>query len=537
VTGTQRGLLRAAALIASITVLARLVGFARTTTFGHTVGGGCVGAVYQTANTVPNIVFDIVAGGILSALIVPMLAPAFAAGDREAVSRTVSALLNWAMLILLPMALVLTLAARPIVELLLGSGQCSGAVDLGTRMLLVFVPQLIFYGVGVVIGGALQAGERFTWPALAPLLSSLTVIGAYLWYGQLAGVGRDAAGLPRTDELVLSIGTSAGVVVLALCQLPALRGLGIRYQRTLRFPTGLAPAARRAALAGAFTLGAQELSTAVMLRLANQDTATGTVVAVTQAQTVFLLPWAALSVPIATSAFPRLSTLWDRDDRPAARRLVTGAARAVIALSAVGAAVLIAVAEPIGNVVLQRGSGAHAAVAPSVVGFAFGLLGWGLVALFARCLYAARQVGVAARAQVAGQVVVVVADIVLAVTVSARHRGVALAIGNSIGVSVAAGLLVVAMYRHGLLDDIRRRTVDLARAVAVTAVAGVAGWTVGRMAEGRGVAVSVGWGLVAAAIATAVAGALLAVADRELVGLLRARVRSGSAGGAAGGAA
>lgn len=528
-TGTQRGLVRAAALIASITVLARLVGFARTTTFGHTVGGGCVGAVYQTANTVPNIVFDIVAGGILSALVVPMLAPAFADGDRERASRTVSALLNWAMLILLPIALVLAVAARPIVELLLGSGQCSGAVDLGTRMLLVFVPQLIFYGVGVVLGGALQAGERFTWPALAPLLSSLVVIAAYLWYGQLAGVGRDAAGLPRPDELVLSVGTSAGVVVLALCQLPALRRLGVRYQPTLRFPAGLAPAARQAALAGMFTLGAQEVSTAVMLRLANQDTATGTVVAVTQAQTVFLLPWAALSVPIATSAFPRLSTLWDRDDRPGARRLVTGASRAVIALSAVGAAVLIAVAEPIGNVVLQRGSGAHAALAPAVVGFAFGLLGWGLVALFARCLYAARAVGASARAQVAGQVVVVVADIVLAVSVPARHRGVALAIGNSIGVSVAAGLLLLAMHRRGLLDDVRRRMVDLVRAAVVIAVGGVAGWTVGRLAENRGVVESVGLGVVAAVIAAVVAGGLLAIADRELIGLLRSRLRSGGA--------
>lgn len=527
-TGTQRGLLRAAALIAGITVLARLVGFARTATFGHTVGGGCVGAVYQTANTVPNIVFDIVAGGILSALVVPMLAPAFAAGDRETVSRTVSALLNWALVILLPIALVLALAARPIVELLLGSGQCSGAVDLGTRMLLVFVPQIIFYGVGVVLGGALQAGERFTWPALAPLLSSLAVIAAYLWYGQLAGVGRDAEGLPRTDELVLSVGTSAGVVVLALCQLPALRRMGIRYEPTLRFPNGLAPAARRAALAGMFTLGAQEVSTAVMLRLANQDTATGTVVAVTQAQTVFLLPWAALAVPIATSAFPRLSTLSDRGDRVAARALVTRATRGVIAMGAVGTALLIAVAEPIGNVVLQRGSGAHAALAPAVVGFAFGLLGWGLVALFARCLYAARQVGVSARAQVAGQAVVIVADIVLAVTVSARYRGVALAIGNSIGVSVAAGLLVLAMYRHGLLEDVRRRTVDLARAIGVTAAAGVAGWTIGRLAEGRGVAVSIGLGLAAGAVATAVAGALLAAGDRELVDLVRSRLKGGS---------
>ncbi|HEY7049691.1 MAG TPA: lipid II flippase MurJ [Jatrophihabitantaceae bacterium] len=521
----RRRLVRAAALIASITVLARLVGFARTTTFGHTVGGGCVGAVYQTTNTVPNIVFDIVAGGMLSALVVPLLAPAFADGDRERISQTVSALLNWALVILLPIAVVLAVAARPIVELLLGTGQCDGAVELGTRMLLVFVPQVLFYGVGIVLGGALQAGERFAWPALAPLLSSLVVIAAYLWYGQLAGVGRDAAGLPRTDELVLSLGTTVGVVVLALSQLPAARRLGISYRRTLRFPSGLAPAARAAALAGAFTLGAQELSTAVMLRLANQDTATGTVVALTQAQTVFLLPWAALAVPIAMSAFPRLATAWDRGEHTTARRLVTTSTRMVVALSAVGAAVLVAVAEPIGNVVLQRGSGAHAALAPAVVGFAFGLLGWGLVALFARCLYAARQVGVSAKAQVTGQALVIVADIVLAVTVPVQFRAIALAVGNSIGVTVAATLLLLAMRRHGLLDSVRSRVFDVLRAVGVAAVAGAVGWTVGRLAEGRGVASSIGLGLAAAVVAGAVALGGLIVVDRGLLALLRSRLR------------
>jgi putative peptidoglycan lipid II flippase len=297
----------------------------------------------------------------------------------------------------------------------------------------------------------------------------------------------------------------------------------------LRFPSGLAPAARRAALAGAFTLGAQEVSTAVMLRLGNQGTTTGTVVALTQAQTVFLLPWAALSVPVATSAFPRLATYWDRGDRAEGRRLVTGATRAVVALGGLGTAVLVAVAEPIGNVVLQRGSGAHRELAPAIVGFAFGLLGWGLVALFARCLYAARQVAISARAQVAGQVVVVLADIVLAVTVPARNRAVALAVGNSIGVTVAAGLLLLAMHRHGLLDDLRDRVFDVLRAAGVAAVAGTAGWTVGRLAEGRDVVASIGLGLAAGCVAATLALAVLAVADRDLVRSLHSRLRGGPA--------
>src|SRR5262249_6025545 len=85
-----RRLLRAAALIAAITAVARVAGFGRTVVFGRTVGGGCVGGVYQTANTIPNIIFDIVAGGTLAALVVPLLAPAFVGRGRQIAAQTLS---------------------------------------------------------------------------------------------------------------------------------------------------------------------------------------------------------------------------------------------------------------------------------------------------------------------------------------------------------------------------------------------------------------------------------------------------------------
>jgi putative peptidoglycan lipid II flippase len=75
-------------------VLARAAGFARVIVFARTVGPSCLGDTYFTANTVPNIVFDIVAGGALSSLVVPLIAPAAVAGDRDTVGRTASALLT-----------------------------------------------------------------------------------------------------------------------------------------------------------------------------------------------------------------------------------------------------------------------------------------------------------------------------------------------------------------------------------------------------------------------------------------------------------
>ena len=174
--GVGRGLARTALVIAGITVLARLAGFARTLAFGRSVSASCVGSVYQTANTIPNIVFDLVAGGMLSALVVPIMAPAFAAGDRDRAGRLASALLTWALIVLVPIGVVIAVLAGPAVSLLMGGQPCPGAHSLGVRMLLVFAPQVLFYGLAVVLGGVLSADERFAWPAVSPLLSSLVVV-------------------------------------------------------------------------------------------------------------------------------------------------------------------------------------------------------------------------------------------------------------------------------------------------------------------------------------------------------------------------
>ncbi len=530
---TSARLLRAAALIAAITALARLAGFARTAVFARSVGAGCVGAVYQTANTLPNIVFDIVAGGTLAALVVPILAPSIAPDQRQAASKIVSALLTWTLAVMTVLAIGIIALAGPLTHLLLGSGQCAGAQALATRMLVVFAPQVIFYGLGIILGGTLQSAQRFAWPALAPLLSSITVICVYLLYGSLAGSGRDAADLPRADELVLSIGTTLGVIVLACCQLPAVWRLGIRYRPTMRFPKALGAPARRAALAGGATLGAQQISVAVMVFLANRDTVTGTVVVVVLAQTVFLLPWAVLSVPVATSAFPTLAERWDRGEREGFAALAMRSTRTVVALAALGTAALIAVAEPTAALLLdRRGTPAHPALAPAIAGFAVGLLGWSLVALLSRVLFAARLVGLAARAQVIGWGVVIVADFVLAAVTPSRNRALVLALGNGVGVSVAATLLLAAAWRQGMLPDMRRVLNDVARACCAGAAGALAGWSVGRLARDEGVLIAAAYGLLAAVIASVTVVAVLALVDRDLVRTGRAVLRRRGAGAA-----
>ena len=89
------------------------------------------------------------------------------------------------MLLLAPVSVLVAVVARPLVSLLLGGTPgCPRAtmVALGARMLVVFAPQILLYGLAVVLYGILQSHRRFVAPALAPVLSSLVVIGAYFWF-------------------------------------------------------------------------------------------------------------------------------------------------------------------------------------------------------------------------------------------------------------------------------------------------------------------------------------------------------------------
>lgn len=508
-----RSVARAAALIASITVLARLAGFIRQVVFARTVGPNCVGSVYQTSNTVPNILFEVVAGGALASLVVPLLAAAVAARDRETVAGTASALLTWAVVVLTPVSVLVAVFARPLVTALLGGSDCAGAVDLGTRMLLVFAPQIVLYGIGIVLTGVLQAHERFAGPALAPLLSSLVVIGAYLLYGVQSGRSGGVGGLSRGAELVLSVGTTAGVVALSLSLLPWLRGSGVVLRPTLRFPPGAARRARRLAAAGVVVLAAQQVSVAVALRLANDGTAPGTAVVYLLAQTVFLLPWATLAVPLATSAFPRLSAATD-----AAYATTTAqVTRAVVVVSAVAGAALIAAATPIARVLVEGVGQADdvAALADGVVAFAPGLVGYGVLALLTRALYARHAARASAAAAAIGWLTAAVTDVVFAVTLPERDRVVALALGNTVGMTVAAVLLVVGVLQRAGAASMRGVLRSTAVALVAAALAAAVGRLVADAVSSGGAGAAVGETALVGVVTLAAAGVVLVVLARD----------------------
>src|SRR6516225_9685667 len=117
------GIARGAAVVASLTILSRILGLVRTLVFSQTVGASCLGTAYVTANQVPNLLYELILGGALTSAMVPVLARSAERAARDPaekahVSAITSALLTWSVIIIVPLVLVIVAAAGPIASLL-----------------------------------------------------------------------------------------------------------------------------------------------------------------------------------------------------------------------------------------------------------------------------------------------------------------------------------------------------------------------------------------------------------------------------------
>jgi len=508
---------RGAALIAGLTMLSRLLGLVRTLVFSQTIGAGCVGTAYATANQVPNLVYELVLGGALTSAMVPVLARSAegAASDpteRARVGQISSALLTWSVILLVPLTVAIAAAAGPIASLLNPANhntQCNHAdmVAATSSMLTVFAPQILLYGLSVVLFGLLQAYRRFTGPTLAPAISSLVLIASYLAFVPLSK-GLPLSRLPELAQVILSVGTTMGVAALVVVPLLPTRRLHLRFRPTLQFPPGVARRAGGLALVGVVEIVASDLSSVVVIALANGRGLTGALVLFNYAWQAFSSVSAVLALSIATSAFPVLSAR----DGSVFDRTCAGSTRAVLLVSWLGTAVLAAIAVPAGHVLAKQPD----QVPQVILGFAAftpGLAGMGVIANLSRVMFALGRLRVAAWALVGSQLVVLLSDVMLAGLAPARLVVAALGLGNSIGQILVAIPLVIATRRirgRSAVEGVGRATfAGLAGAAAGAAVGLATGLVlpISHKLQAAGVA------LVAAGCAALVFGLVVLVLD------------------------
>jgi len=445
------GIARGAALIAGLTVLSRLLGLVRTLVFSQTVGASCLGTVYVTANQVPNLVYELAVGGVLAGAMVPVLARSAERAGTDAaakarVSQITSAMLTWAVIILVPLTLVIGATTGPIASLLNPvnpNAHCVHGDMIGATsdMLVVIAPQIVLYGVSAILFGLLQAYRRFAGPALAPVISNLVLITSFLIFVPL-GKGVSLARLPFSAELVLSAGSTLGIAALVLVAVVPTWRLHLRFRPALRFPPGVASFAGGLAMVGLIEFIANDLSTVAVIALANGRGATGALVIFNYAWMVFSAVYSVLAVSVVISAFPVLSARDGADfDRTCA-----GSTRAVLLMSWLGTAVIAAIAVPTAHVLVKEPD----QVSQLIIGFALfapGIAGFAVVTNLSRVLFAVRRLKVAAVGLTGSWLLVIAADVVLAELAPPDLVVGALALGSTVGQTLAAIPLVLATRR------------------------------------------------------------------------------------------
>ncbi|WP_277210719.1 murein biosynthesis integral membrane protein MurJ [Isoptericola croceus] len=477
----------AAVLITVVTLASRAVGFGRWLAQAHYVGTGGVDGPLNAANFLPNVLFEVAAGGALAGSVVPLLSGYLVRGDRVRASRTASALLGWTLVVLVPLGVLMALLADPLVRLTGLNDPANVAV--AADFLRVFAVQVPLYGIAVVLGGMLQAHNRFFWPAFSPLVSSLVVIGVYARFGALAdGNQQDVAALSSQALGWLAWGMTAGVAFLALPLIWPVARTGLRLRPTLRFPVGEGRRAARLAFAGVGALVAQQLALLATMKAGNEAGGDSTWTLFLYAQNVYFLPYAVLAFPIATSAFPRFSELASQGRRDELARLVSATTRVLVTVSVAGAAALVAAAPFVENVFDGIAKGDADGLGAALAWMAPGLLGYALILQLSRLLYAVDAARAAVVATAAGWLVVAVgAGLAVPVFSGPAPPGGGnqvqvlawLGGATTVGMTVAGVALLVAVRRAvgapALAGVVRTALVAL---VAGAVGSGLAHWTV-----------------------------------------------------------
>lgn len=522
----------AALLITAVTLASRMVGFGRWLAQGWSLTSGGVSQPFNTANTLPNILFEVAAGGALAGAIVPLVAGPLARAAftskgsedaRTVASRNASALLGWTLAVLVPLAALVAVLAQPIVVHVLSVDDPVTA-QVATGFLRVFALQIPLYGIAVVLGGVLQAHKRFFWPAFSPLVSSLVVIGVYAGFRVIGEDPSDVAALSGRALGWLAWGTTVGVAFLVLpLVVPAFR-TGLRLRPTLRFPAGEGRRAARLAFAGIGALVAQQASVLVVLRVA-QDFGDQTLSVFLYTQQVYLLPYAVLAFPIATSAFPRFTEHATHRRLDELASLVSTTTRALLAAVALGIVALIAAARHIESVFDLVVAGDAPGMAVALGWMAPGLAGFALILHLSRVLYTVDRGRAAVIATASGWVVVTIGA-ALAPVIVGTDAGPEAALAV-FGGATTAGMVVAGV---ALLAGVRRHLGPAAVAgvpatIAILAVGIAAGALLGRLVptpdlvrvngevrfDGGALAQTLGLGVAAGLVAVVVLGAVALV--------------------------
>jgi putative peptidoglycan lipid II flippase len=537
--GGSGGILRAAGTMAVATLVSRVTGLVRSMVLLAALGVGLVNDAYTTVNTLPNIVYELLLGGVLTSVIVPLLVHA-QKRDSDGGTAYAQRLTTIATAGLTVVTLLAILAAPALTRLYNITGD-PHQVELAIWLARILLIEIVFYGVGALAQAILNSRDVFGPPAWAPVLNNVVVIATGVLFMAASGPGElTPASITDGQVWLLGIGTTLGIVVQAGVLLPSLRRAGVPLRPRWGLKnTGL----REAGSLGLWVIGyvaVSQVGVLVATRIANAAShrpgGLGTSAFAT-VSLLFQMPYGIIGVALLTALLPRMSRAAARKDVPGVvADLSLGTRLSALGLLPVTAA-LVVLGPPLTVLVFARGKvsipEAEAMGAALAIG-AFGLLPMAVTLLQLRVFYAMKDARTPTYIQ-AGMVAVRV-PLLLAVPAVVEPRHVVAGLMLVTSITYVAGWVLGDLTLRRKLGGLATKETfgPVARMIVVSAVAGGAGWLVLKVTDdvlGTSSAGSLGKVLIGTVVIGGVALAGLVVARvpeiREPLAAVRARMGRG----------
>ncbi|MFC4588038.1 murein biosynthesis integral membrane protein MurJ [Sphaerisporangium corydalis] len=356
-------MLRASAIMAAGTMVSRLTGFVRTAVLASAIGVAALGDAYNIAYTIPFILFDLLIGGMLSSVVVPMIVKAQkqdADGGRAYEQR----LMTVATLALLAIAVVGVLCA-PLLIQLLTTDLTPRATEVATTLARYILPQIAFFGIGAIAGAILNTRDRFAAPMWAPVLNNVIVIAVGLTYHFISRTGGDVKAATSSDLALLGLGTTAGIVVQSIVLIIAVHRVGFRFVPRFDLRNARLGEMGRA---GVWTLAFVVFNQIGFIVTTNLATgATGKAIeqklghvagiaSYSYAFQLFQLPYGIIAVSVITAMLPRMSRYVHDGDLGAIREEFASGVRLVAAVIVPAGLLLMVLGPAVTVLIFAHGS-------------------------------------------------------------------------------------------------------------------------------------------------------------------------------------
>jgi putative peptidoglycan lipid II flippase len=459
----QSSVLSSSAVMAAGTTVSRLSGFLRAALLSYALGRSLHADVFTVANSLPNMLYILLAGGVFNAVLVPQLVRALR-NDPDRGDAYTSRVITVAALFLVAVTVLLVVAAPLLVDLVAPSydaGARASAIAL-TRFCL---PQVFFYGMYVLVGQILNARGSFGPMMWAPIANNVIAVVVVLVY--ILGFGRAEGaevfgGYSSGQEALLGIGSSLGIAVQLLILVPYLRASGFTYTPRLDLRgSGLGHTLRLGVWTVLFVI-VNQVAYVVVQRLATGGAAASTdgtgFTVYSNSFLVVMVPHAIVTVSLATAMLPRLSSYAASDDPGAVAATLSHTLRSALAVIVPFVALLPVIAPDLARVVFAHGAAAEGGVdayVPTLSMFGLGILFFTFHYLVLRGFYALEQNRAVFFVQCCVAATNIVAAIALVHATSAAHTSPALV--GAYATSYAVGSLISYLLLRHRLGGLRSR--------------------------------------------------------------------------------